>query len=276
MKQIELSAGTVEYRDTGGDGPVLVFISGLTIGGTVWRRVVERLAPDFRCIVPNLPLGAHRIPMREDADLSLRGLGLLIGEFLERLDLADVTLVQNDWGGAQVLIALGDTGRVGALVLTPCEAFDNYPPGIPGRAIGIAVAIPGGLALTMQALRFRAMRRAPAGWGWMSKRPVPKSVMDGWFRPATTDRRVRRDLRKYTTSVPPKSTLREWAEANRSFDRPVLVLWAVEDKVMPRDHGRRLAELYPHAELQEIEDSYTLMPEDRPDVIAEALRLRRP
>ncbi|WP_425540491.1 alpha/beta fold hydrolase [Rhodococcus opacus] len=45
---------------------------------------------------------------------------------------------------------------------------------------------------------------------------------------------------------------------------------------MPRDHGRRLAELYPHAELQEVEDSYTLMPEDRPDVVAEALRLRRP
>ncbi|SEC35955.1 alpha/beta fold hydrolase [Rhodococcus koreensis] len=272
MKQIELSAGTVEYDDTGGDGPVLVFVSGLTIDGTVWRHVVERLVPDFRCILPTLPLGAHRIPMRADADLSLRGLGLLIGEFLEKLDLTDVTLVQNDWGGAQVLIALGDTSRVGALVLTPCEAFDNYPPGIPGRAIGLAVAVPGGLALTMQALRFRAMRRAPAAWGWMSKRPVPKPVMDGWFRPATTDRRVRRDLRKYTTSLPPKSTLREWAEANRRFDRPVLVLWAVEDKVMPRDHGRRLAELYPHARLREVEDSYTLMPEDRPDVVAEAIR----
>ncbi|WP_172650007.1 alpha/beta fold hydrolase [Rhodococcus opacus] len=275
-KQVDLSAGTVEYHDTGGDGPVLVFISGLTIDGTVWRHVVERLVPDFRCILPTLPLGAHRIPMHEDADLSLRGLGLLIGEFLERLDLADVTLVQNDWGDAQVLIALGDTSRVAALVLTPCEAFDNYPPGIPGRAIGVAVAIPGGLGLTMQALRFRAMRRAPAAWGWMSKRPAPKPVMDGWFRPATTDRRVRRDLRKYTTSLPPKSTLLDWAEANRSFDRPVLVLGAVDDKVMPRDHGRRLAELYPHAQLREVEDSYTLMPEDRPDVVAEALRLRRP
>jgi pimeloyl-ACP methyl ester carboxylesterase len=253
MKQIELSAGTVEYDDTGGDGPVLVFISGLTIDGTVWRHVVERLVPDFRCVLPTLPLG-----------------------FLEKLDLTDVTLVQNDWGGAQVLIALGDTSRVGALVLTPCEAFDNYPPGIPGRAIGLAAAVPGGLALTMQALRFQAMRRAPAAWGWMSKRPVPKAVMDGWFRPATTDRRIRRDLRKYTTSLPSKSTLLEWAEANRNFDRPVLVLWAVEDKVMPRDHGRRLAELYPNARLREVEDSYTLMPEDRPDVVVEALRLRHP
>jgi pimeloyl-ACP methyl ester carboxylesterase len=276
MKQIELSAGTVEYRDTGGDGPVLVFISGVTIDGTVWRHVVDRLVPDYRCILPTLPLGAHRIPMREDADLSLRGLGLLVGEFLDRLDLTDVTLVQNDWGGAQVLIALGDARRLAALVLTPCEAFDNYPPGIPGRAIALAAAVPGGLALAMQALRFTAMRRAPASWGWMSKRPVPKPVMDAWFRPATTDRRVRRDLRKYGTSLPAKATLRQWADANRRFDRPVLVLWAVEDKVMPRDHGRRLAELYPRGELLEVDDSYTLMPEDRPDVVADAIRRLRP
>lgn len=272
MKKIELTAGTVEYEDTGGSGPVLVFVHGVTIDHTVWRHVVKDLAPDYRCITPLLPLGAHRIPMRPDADLSLRSMGLLIGEFLEKLDLTDVTVVQNDWGGVQVLIANGDSSRIGSLVLTPCEAFDNYPPGLSGAGLTVAAAIPGGLALLMQGFRFTALRRAPGSWGWMSKRPVPKSVMDGWFGPATTDKRIRRDLRKYGRSAPPKATLLNWANRNSSFDKPVTILWAPEDKLMPREHGRRLDEVYPNSRLKEIDDSYTLMPEDRPDAIIAAVR----
>lgn len=272
MKKIELTPGPIEYEDTGGNGPVLVFVHGVTIDHTVWRKVVADLVPDYRCILPVLPLGAHRIPMRDDADLSLLGLGLLIGEFLEALDLTNVTIVQNDWGGTQVLIANGDSSRIRNLVLTPCEAFDNYPPGISGAALTAAAKIPGGLALLMQGLRFTALRRAPASWGWMSKRAVPKPVMDGWFRPATTDKKIRRDLQKYGGSLPSKATLLAWADANNDFEGPVQILWATEDKLMPRDHGRRLQAVYPNAQLTEVDDSYTLMPEDRPDAIVAAIR----
>ncbi len=63
--------------------------------------MVERLTPQYRCVMPDLPLGWHRIPTKHVADLSLRALTLLVGQFLDHLDLADVTLVQNDCGGAQ-------------------------------------------------------------------------------------------------------------------------------------------------------------------------------
>ena len=79
MPQLELAAGTIEYQDTGGDGPVLVFLPGLTMDGSLWRKVVPGLVPDYRCVLPTLPLGGHRRPMRPGADLSLRGLGLLLG-----------------------------------------------------------------------------------------------------------------------------------------------------------------------------------------------------
>ncbi|GGQ12653.1 alpha/beta fold hydrolase [Streptosporangium pseudovulgare] len=240
--------------------------------GTVWRNVVPHLRADYRCVLPLLPLGSHRRPMRPDADLSLRGLGLLVAEFLERLDLRDVTLVFNDWGGAQVLISEGRADRVGRLVLSACEAFDNYPPGVPGRLIATAARIPGGLTVAMRTLRVRPLRRMPGGWGWMSKRPVPADVMDTWFRPAQTRPEIRRDLRKYVLSTPPRRTLLEWADRMRSFDRPVLIVWAAEDRVMPREHGRRLAELFPDGRLVEIEDSYTLIPEDQPRALTRAIR----
>ena len=232
--------------------------------GSLWRNVIADLREDHRCVVPTLPLVAHRRPMNPNADLSLLGMARLVAEFLEELDLNGVTLVGNDWGGAQLLVSEGLDERVGRLVLAACEAFDNYPPGVPGRALARAASIPGGLYLAFQSLRLRPLRRLPLTWGWMSKRPVPDGVMDGWFRPLQTQKDIRRDLRKYALSIPPKKVLLEWFERLRSCDRPTLVVWAAEDRVMPREHGRRLAGLFPRGRLVEIPDSYTLIPEDQP------------
>jgi pimeloyl-ACP methyl ester carboxylesterase len=272
VPEVELSAGTIEYEDTGGEGLVFVLLHGVGMDGSLWRHVVAELRPDFRCVVPTLPLGGHRRPMRSDADLSLRGMVRLVAEVLQKLDLCDVTLVGNDWGGAQLLVSEGVDGRVGRLVLASCEAFDNYPPGVPGRALARAARIPGGLLLAFQALRLRPLRRLPMTWGWMSKRPVSAEVMDRWFRPLQTSKEIRRDLRKYALSIPPKEVLLGWHEGLRSFVRPALVVWASEDRVMPPEHGRRLVGLFPHGRLVEVPDSYTLIPEDRPGELARAVR----
>ena len=109
MNEVELSAGTIEYDDTGGDGPALVFLHGVAMDGSVWAPVIADLRRDHRCVVPTLPLGAHRRPMRRDADLTLRGFGRLTAELLERLGLDEVTLVQNDHGAALALA--GDNPR---------------------------------------------------------------------------------------------------------------------------------------------------------------------
>ena len=270
MKEIALSAGIVEYEDTEGPGPVVVLLHGLAMDGSLWRHVVGYLRADHHCIVPTLPLGGHRRPMRAEADLSPHGIGRLEAEFLERLDLHDVTLVGNDSGLYQ--IAAGEyPERIGRLVLTSCEAFENFPPGLPGRAVAFAARLPGGLNALAQPMRLRALRRLPFAFGWMAKRPIPHAVTDAWLRPLLTQREIRRDLTKYVRTSR-KGDLLAAAERLRSFERPALVIWAKEDRVMPPAHGRRLAELLPHARLIEIADSYTLLPLDRPDELARAIR----
>ncbi|WP_068156711.1 alpha/beta fold hydrolase [Rhodococcus phenolicus] len=270
MPEVELSAGTIEYEDTGGDGPVLVFIHGLLMDSTGWRHVVPELRGTYRCILPTWPIGSHRKPMHPDADLTLIGMGRLVGEFLEALDLREVTLVQNDWGVAQIFLAVANPERVSRLVLTACEAFDNYPPG-PVKLLLPLARMPGGFRVLMSVLGTRLGRRGPGTWGWMSKRPVPEQVYDAWFRPATVDRDVRRDVARYSVSAPPKKELLDLAAKSGQFAGPVLIVWATEDRMMPRDHGRRLADLFPDARLVEIDDSYTLLAEDQPEKLTAAI-----
>lgn len=270
MSEVELSAGTIEYEDTGGGGPVVVLLHGLVMDGSLWRHVVADLRSDYRCVVPTLPLGGHRRPMRPDADLSPHGIARLVAEFLERLDLREVTLVQNDHGAALVL-AGERPERIARLVLVSCEAFDNYPPGLPGKTVALVARLPGGLNALAQPMRLRALRRLPLALGWMTKRPVPHEVTDAWLRPLLTQREIRRDLIKYVRTGTKRDMI-EATERLRSFDRPALVIWAAEDRVMPPDHGRRLAQLLPRGQLVEISDSYTLIPEDQPAELARALR----
>src|SRR5260370_18043061 len=199
MPEIELSAGVIDYEDTGGEGPVLVLLDGLFRDGTVWRKGVAGLRDDYRCVLPTLPLGGHRRPMRPDADLSLRGMALLAGEFLDRLELERVTLVLNDWGGAQILLSEGRTDRIARVVLTACQAFDNYPPALAGKGIGAAISGPGGLYPPVQLFPLKAARTAPGGWGWLAQRPAPPPATDGW-------------------SPPPRSARSSWSECQPTQD----------------------------------------------------------
>ncbi|WIM93402.1 alpha/beta hydrolase [Actinoplanes oblitus] len=271
MRNVTLSAGTVEYDDTGGDGPVLVFLTGIFVGVTLWRHVVADLRTGHRCLALELPLGAHRVPMNPDADLSAPGLARLVAEFLDRLDLRDVTLVGCDWGGAQLVAAHGLGKRLARLVLLPQESFENYPPGLPGRTLYLSSKVPGATFLALQALRIRGLRRAPTNFGLMSKRPVPHDVMDAWLRPSLTSGAIRRDLRGYLRTTR-RAEYTDAAARLSTFDRPALVLWAPESTMMVPANGARLAQALPRGRLIEVPDSYTLMPEDQPRACATHIR----
>jgi pimeloyl-ACP methyl ester carboxylesterase len=270
--QIELSAGTIDYEDSGGAGSPIVLLPGLLMDASLWEGVAAELAARHRCIVPTLPLGAHRHAMDADADLSPRGIARLVTELLERLALDDVTLVGNDTGGALVqLIAADGAARVGRIVLVSCDAFDNFPPGLTGRTLVRTGKLPPALfGLFMQQMRLRPLRRLPLAFGWLTKRGDAATAR--WIEPVLERREIRRDaVRALRAIAADERVLLEAAEELPRFDRPALVVWASEDRVMPPEHGRRLAELLPQGRLVEIPDSYTLIPLDQPVRLAQAI-----
>lgn len=273
MNQIELSAGTIDYEDTGGEGPTLVLLPGTLMNTTLRDDVVADLCVDHRCVVPTLPLGGHRHPMHADADLSLRGVARLVDELLDRLDLRNVAVVGNDTGGAIVQLLVCDGGsRVSRIVLVSCDAFDNLPPGLTGKFLFLIGKLPPALfSLFMQQLRLRPLRRLRVSFGWLTKRG--DAVTARWLKPILSQHEIRRDtVRVLRAAAAEKHVLVDAAEGLATYDHPALVVWASEDRVMPPDHGRRLAELLPQGRLVEIPDSYTLIPLDQPTPLARAIR----
>jgi len=269
QKEVRLPGGTVRYRERGA-GPTLLFVHGLLVNGALWRKVVPELAPDFRCIAPDWPLGSHEVPLGDAADWTPAGMAALIADFMAALELDDVTLVGNDSGGAlSQLVVTRHPERVGRLVLTPCDAFDNFPPKM-FRYLGWAAKVPGGMAPIVQSMRLRANRRTPIAFGWLTKRRLPNAVSDHYVNPVIHDRRIREDARAFILGVDSAYTIAA-AEKLSGFDRPVLLAWAPEDRFFPIAHAERLAELLPDARLARIEDSRTFVSEDQPQRLAELI-----
>jgi pimeloyl-ACP methyl ester carboxylesterase len=266
MRTVKLLQGTIRYRESG-DGPPVVLLHGLLVDGRLWRKVTPILESGFRCLVPDLPLGSHRVPVNPDADLSPPGLARIVAGFMEELELDDVTLVANDTGGAIAQVtAANHPERIGRLVLTNCDAFENFlPPAF--RPLQWAARVPGALNGMMQGMRLAPMRRLPIAYGWLIKRDFAGAPTRDWIDPFLSDRGVRRDTVKVLKGIDPRYTF-EAAEKLRSFERPTLLAWATEDRFFKLSFAERLAETINGARLERIEDSYTFVSEDQPERLA--------
>ena len=268
MPEIELSQGKVHYREQG-DGPPIVLIHGLLVNGRVWDRLVEVLSPHARCIVPDLPLGSHRVAMRDGADLSMPGIARLVAELLERLELEGVTLVGNDTGGAICqLVAARHPERLGRLVLTNCDAFENFPPPAIRRAVA-AMKLPGVIGGLALGARFRRVRNAAFSVMPLTMQPIPDELVKSWVAPLS-NRRVRADLAKVVRGIDSSHTLAA-AEALRDFDRPTLIAWGERDRFFPFADAERLASTIPQSRLERIPDARTFVQVDAPQRLADLI-----
>ncbi len=267
--EIQLSNGPIRYRDSGTGEPVL-FLHGVLANGLLWRKVVPLLEGRARCVVPDLPLGAHETPMPESTDLSPRGIARMIAELISALQLGRVTIVGCDTGGAIAQLLLSEQPEVAArVVLTSCDCFDHFFPPL-FKPLQLAARVPGGLTAALQPLRLRAARRLPIAFGRLTKRPIPDEVTDAWLEPFFTQPGIRRDAARFIRAVDERDTIAA-AERLANFPGPALVAWAAEDRVFPPALGRRLARSFANGRFEEIEDSYTFVPEDQPGRLAELI-----
>ena len=269
MPTVTLDAGTIHYDVTGpAQGRPVVFVHGYSMASSLWGPLATRLGDrGLRCFAPTWPLGGHPEPLRPDADRTLPGIAAMVDAFLAALDLDDVVLVGNDTGGLVAqLVAVTHPDRLGALVLTSCDAFEHFPPPILKPLILASRTAPTFRA-ALQAARSKAVRRR--AFGALSHSDIDALVVR-WVKPALENPAVAEDLRQLTASLRQETALSAAARLG-GFTRPALVAWSADDAFFPLEDGRRLAAALPNAELHVIEDARTFSMLDQPDRLADLI-----
>jgi pimeloyl-ACP methyl ester carboxylesterase len=268
-RELDLPGGPLRVFERG-SGPAIVFVHGLLVNANLWRKVVPRLAPDFRCVALDMPLGSHELAMPEGAPAGAPAAATLVADALDALDLDQVTVVGNDSGGAiSQIVVTTRPERVGRLALTSCDYRENFPPKL-FAYFKPAAMVPGLMWALLQPMRLGLPRRTPIAFGWLTKRPIDRPAEDSYLYPSITDAAIRRDARGFIRGSDPSQTV---AAADRlgEFDRPALIAWSAEDKVFPQSDGRRLAADLPNARFELVEDARTFSMEDNPERLSELI-----
>ena len=271
MPTIDIPAGTIEYRVTGPDDattPPVVFVHGFLVNGELWSGVADRLgAQGVRCYQPNLPLGSHTIPLAADADRTPRGVAQMIIAFVERLGLEDVTLVGNDTGGALCQFVLDtDPSRVGRVVLTNCDAYDQFPPS-PFDKLFLPFRSAAAIKALLEPMRSVRMRRSPLGFGLLVTSELDADLSRRWVDPCLSDAAIRRDAAAFVRGID-TAELEGVSSRLGAFDGPALLVWGLADKVFKPELGHRLRDTFRDATWVEVPEASTFVAIDAPERLA--------
>ncbi len=254
----------MHYVDEGSGDPVLL-LHGEPTWSFLWRKIVPQLPG--RVLAPDL-IGFGRSDKPVDPrwytyENHVRSIARLV----EELDLRALTLVVHDWGGPIGLrVAVEHETRVDRLV-------------IQNTGIG------GGAAPSETWLRFRAAVRAQGGALDMGRlvasgtaHGLAEDVRAAYDAPFPTPESKAGAL-AFPELVPTEpdhpnaAPMNEVKDALRGWRKPALVVWGVEDAVLPVAIAHGFAELIPGAlEPVLIEGAAHFLQEDRPDEVAGAIR----
>ena len=238
------------------------------MGWQLWRQVAVRLGGvGLRCIAPTWPLGAHPEPLRRGSERTINAVGGMVADVLDALDLEDVVLVGNDTGGVIAqLVAVHHPERLGALVLTSCDAFEHFPPPIL-RPVILAAKSKALFHAGIQVLRApAARRRAYAG---LAHRDID-DLTRTWVKTVLSQPSITEDLRRFSLSLRTEVTTAVAARLP-AFDKPTLVAWSADDVCIADDAGQRRAATIPNARHEVKEGARTFSMVDRPDRLADLL-----
>ena len=197
---------------------------------------------------------------------------------LAALDLEDVVLVGNDTGGVVTqLVAVHHPERLGALVLTSCDAFEHFPPPILKPVI-MAAKSKTMFRTVAQAMRVPVARKR--AFDGLAHRNID-ALTEEWVRPGLSDPAIAEDLRQFTLSLRTEVTTGVAARLHE-FDKPALIAWSADDVFFELADGERLAATDPqrpprgHRGSADVLDGGPARPAGRPAVDDRGARVGSP
>jgi pimeloyl-ACP methyl ester carboxylesterase len=264
LRYIATPSGRIAYAEQG-DGPVALFVHGVLVNSHLWRHQLAALSDTRRCIAVDL-LGHGATEAVAGQDLSSAAQAVMLVELLDALGIETIDLLGNDGGGAIAqLFAVAHPDRVRSLVLTNCDAHDNWPPQAFQGFVDMCAA--GGLPNTLAAMaQDKAIYRSPDALGPCYEDPgqVGDDTIDAYLQPYLTNPDRLRDLARFVAAFDNSQTTAIEGQL-RALQTPTLVVWGDGDVYFDRKWGRWLKDTIPGARrLVELKGARLFFPEERP------------
>jgi pimeloyl-ACP methyl ester carboxylesterase len=255
-------------RDSGGDGTPVLLLHGQPGAAGDWEAVAARLASGgMRAVAPDRP-GYGRTGGRA---LGFDGNARAALELLDRLGIERALLAGHSWGSAVALtMALAAPERVSGLVLV-APISPGVSPGPLDRALANRVIGPAaaraGFKLAGHALTLRPFK----GLGRMLLSELPPDQVE------FTAAQFRSDGVWRSFYIEQRAMLAELPALGRrlgAVNVPATVIYGTRDRVAPPANAHRLAELLPTASLVSAGPTGHLLPQQRPELVADEIARR--
>lgn len=256
-------SGRISYVEQG-SGPVALFVHGVLLNGYLWRQQLAELSDVRRCIAPDLLAHGHT-QIDAGQDVSVTANAHMLAQFLDTLGIDQVDLVGNDSGGGicQIFAALYPS-RLRSLVLSNCDAHDNWPPDAFKPFVEMVAA--GGLADTLKAmLDDKAVYRSEQALGPAYEHPerVSDDTIETYLRPFLASPQRTRDLERFVNAFDCRHTL-AIEDKLRQVRAPTFIAWGTDDIYFPVEWSHWLAQAIPGTKWRvEFEGARIFFPEER-------------
>lgn len=266
-KELELAPGTMRYVDEGRGKP-LVMVHGNPYWSFEYRRLISHFCRRRRCVAPDLigfglsekPSDWGYLPRQHADNLTL---------LLDSLELREITMVVNDWGGPVGLsYAIAHPERVANVVITNSWLWsvedDWYYRGFSGLVGGPI----GGFLIR----RFNFFARSVVRSVFGDKRKLTPEL-----RRHITEPLGRPEERKGSWVFPREiigsSDWLEslWAGRDRLQGKVKLIVWGMKDVAFREKELNRWAEAFPEARVVRLPEAGHFVAEEAPEELISAI-----
>lgn len=245
-----------------GSGPALVLLHGDGENRSDWQWVLPELARSHRVYAPDLPgAGATEPPL---VPASVAVYARFVAAFLDTLGIREAVIVGHSLGGlVALLVAAADPARVTALVLVDSAGLGRA---INPALIGLVTPLYGDYAIGWASTPPGALQRAAWRSALLFSRPqeTPQAWLDEQCHLAQQPGFLRAALAALRAQVSLVGQREVVLDRLAALGMPTLVLWGVDDRIVPVQHGRRAVEQLPRGQLALIPDCGHIPHVERP------------
>ena len=265
---LDLEPGQLHYVDEGEGRPIL-FLHGNPTWSFLYRKVIEGLSEEFRCVAPDY-FGFGLSDKPRHWSYRPEDHAQIVEQFVDELGLEDITLVVHDWGGPVGLsYAQNNPENVHSLVIAntwlwPVEQRLRY------RAWSSLLGGPIGRYFGKR-YNFYADRMIPMGFADRSR--LTETIKRHYSKPLANpeDRTGTWTFaRELTGSSVWLSRL--WEMRAAIAGKPALLCWGMQDRAFGIDALRTWQGLYPDARTVEFQDAGHYVQEEKGPQFAAEIR----